>query len=144
MLQLSGYEFNEALHVGPRFATYRGVRQSDASRVVAKVAVSRRPSRRDSARLRHEFEMARLVDGSGVVRAVALENDRDRLVLVLEDFGGVSLKHHLEGRRLQLSEFFRLAIQCADALTRVHAAGVIHKDIKPSNLILHQSTYELR
>jgi predicted ATPase/class 3 adenylate cyclase len=144
MLQLSGYEFNEALHVGPRFATYRGVRQADASRVVAKVPVSRRPSRRDSARLKHEFEMARLVDGTGVVRPLALENDRDRLVLVLEDFGGVSLKQYLEGRRLQLHEFFRLAIQCADVLHRVHQAGVIHKDIKPSNLILHQATYELR
>ena len=59
----------------------------------------------------------------------------DRMALVLEDPGGVPLDRLL-GRPLDVSHFLRLAIPLAGALRQVHERGLIHKDIKPANILV--------
>ena len=59
--------------------------------------------------------------------------------LVLEDFDGVSLKSLL-GRPMPPESFLPIATSIADALAEIHQAGVIHKDIKPDNILVHPGT----
>src|ERR1700737_1513208 len=85
-------------------------------------------------RLEHEYALKAELDGDWAARPVALTRHNDRMTLVLEDPGGVPLDRLL-GRPLDLSHFLRIAIPLAAALRRVHERGLIHKDIKPANIL---------
>jgi PAS domain S-box-containing protein len=64
-----------------------------------------------------------------------LTHYNDRMTLVLEDPGGVPLDRLL-GRPLEVSHFLRIAIPLAKVLRQVHERGLIHKDIKPANVLV--------
>jgi PAS domain S-box-containing protein len=86
-------------------------------------------------RLEHEYALKADLDADWAARPVALTRYNDRSTLVLEDPGGMPLDRLL-GRPLDVSHFLRIAIAVAGALRRVHERGLIHKDIKPANILL--------
>jgi PAS domain S-box-containing protein len=86
-------------------------------------------------RLEHEYALKAELDADWAARPVALTRYKDRLTLVLEDPGGAPLDRLL-GRPLDVSHFLRIAIPLAGALRRVHERGLIHKDIKPANILV--------
>jgi PAS domain S-box-containing protein len=86
-------------------------------------------------RLEHEFALKAELDADWAARPVALTRYKDRFTLVLEDPGGAPLDWLL-GRPLDVSHFLRIAIPLAGALRRVHERGLIHKDIKPANILV--------
>src|SRR6202023_1077628 len=86
-------------------------------------------------RLEHEYALKCELDADWAARPVALTHHNDRMTLVLEDPGGVPVDRLL-GRPLDLSQFLRIAIPVAGALRRVHERGLIHKDIKPANILV--------
>src|SRR5207253_5406996 len=77
------------------------------------------------------------------VRPVALARHQGRTVLVLDDPGGEPLDRLL-GKRMEVDAFLRLAISIAQAVGRVHDAGLIHKDIKPGNVLVAAASGEVR
>src|SRR6202166_146225 len=86
-------------------------------------------------RLEHEYALKGELDADWAARPVALTRYKDRLTLVLEDAGGAPLDRLL-GRPLDISHFLRIAIPLAAALRRVHERVLIHKDIKPANILV--------
>src|SRR5258708_7545673 len=84
--------------------------------------------------LEHEYALKGELDADWAARPIALTHYTDRMTLVLEDPGGTSLDRLL-GRPLDVSHFLRIAIPLAGALRRVHERGLIHKDIKPVNIL---------
>jgi serine/threonine protein kinase len=85
-------------------------------------------------RLEHEYALKSELDADWAARPVALTHDNGRMTLVLEDPGGMPLDRLL-GRPLEISHFLRIAIPLAGVLRRVHERGLIHKDIKPANIL---------
>src|SRR6478672_6985644 len=85
-------------------------------------------------RLEHEYALKAELDAGWAARPVALTRYNDRLTLVLEDPGGAPLDRLL-GRPLDVSHFLRIAIPLVGALRQVHGRGLIHKDIKPANIL---------
>jgi len=65
-----------------------------------------------------------------VVKVFEIKNFGHSMVMVLEDFGGISLKTYIEGKKLELKEALEISLQAASALGQIHAQGIIHKDIK--------------
>jgi predicted ATPase/signal transduction histidine kinase len=63
--------------------------------------------------------------------------------LVLEDFGGQSLDALL-GTPMEIESFLELAIRIAGAVADIHRKGVIHKDLKPHNIIVNPATGEVK
>jgi PAS domain S-box-containing protein len=90
-------------------------------------------------RLEHEYSLKAELDADWAARPVALTNYNDRRALVLEDPGGAPLDRLL-GRPLDVAHFLRIAIPLAAALRRVHERGLIHKDIKPANILVDAAT----
>ena len=88
------------------------------------------------ARLEHEHALAAGLDPQWAVRPVALGRHHGRPVLVLDDPGGEPLDRQL-GQPMEVGAFLRLAIGLARAVGGVHAAGLIHKDIKPANILVN-------
>nr|MBA2734621.1 PD40 domain-containing protein [Acidobacteriota bacterium] len=61
--------------------------------------------------------------------------------IATEFIDGVTLRQHMAGSRLKLSEALDIAAQIAAALTAAHAVGIIHRDVKPENIMLRQDGY---
>jgi serine/threonine protein kinase/Flp pilus assembly protein TadD len=58
--------------------------------------------------------------------------------IATEFIEGETLRQHIRGARMKLSEVLTVSIQIADALAAAHEAGIIHRDIKPENIMLRQ------
>ncbi len=128
---LPGYRLLDPIAVGPRSIVTRAIREADSTLVVIKSA--RRPE--DAERLRQEFTVTRGLPGVRTVRPIALESGSDGPILISPDVGGESLVSCIHNR-LSLPNFLRLGLQMVDAVAEVHAARLVHKDIKPSNFCL--------
>jgi PAS domain S-box-containing protein len=86
-------------------------------------------------RLEHEYALKTELDAAWAARPVALTHYNGHLTLVLEDPGGAPADRLL-GRPLDVLQFLRIAIPLAGVLRRVHEQGLIHKDIKPANILV--------
>ncbi|MDX8494781.1 AAA family ATPase [Mesorhizobium sp. VK22B] len=93
------------------------------------------PSRSRLDRLTHEYELKDELDGAWAARPLALMSDAGRTVLVLDDLGGGPLDRLL-GEPMEIGRFLRLAIAVTSALGKLHQRGLIHKDIKPANIVV--------
>src|ERR1700736_5486822 len=86
-------------------------------------------------RLEHEYALKAELDAEWAARPVALTRQNGRMTLVLEDPGGAPVDRLL-GRPLDVAHFLHIAIPLAGALRQVHERGLIHKDIKPANILV--------
>jgi serine/threonine protein kinase len=140
----SSYTIVEALSHAEGAILYRAVRDADHRPVVLKVLDPRASRPRDLKRLNHEYAIETLFDpSSAVVRPLALETFQGMPTLVLEDFGGQSLDHFL-GEPMAVDRFLPLAIRITGAIADVHRQGVVHKDLKPENMIVNPESGEVR
>jgi serine/threonine protein kinase len=86
-------------------------------------------------RLENEFALKSELDADWAALPVELTHHNGRITLVLEDRGGAPLDRLL-GRPLEVSHFLRIAIPLVGVLRRVHARGLIHRDVKPANILV--------
>jgi predicted ATPase/GAF domain-containing protein len=137
MSTFGAYTFVESINSeDPEAALWRGFRTDDHEAVLLKVPRRSPPTPRDVARLQHEYAILCGIALPGVVKAYALEPHGEDLALVLESPPGQPLDVILRAGRLPLREALRIALAIAEVLVGVHASGVIHKHIKPANLIV--------
>src|SRR5499426_2094944 len=101
--------------------------------LVAPAADHQSRSRLD--RLTHEYELKDELDRAWAARPLALMRDAGRTVLVLDDLDGEPLDRLLGGP-MEVGRFLRLAIAITSALGKLHQRGLIHKDIKPANIVV--------
>ncbi|MCX6111341.1 MAG: AAA family ATPase, partial [Proteobacteria bacterium] len=105
---------------------------------IIKTPRTSRPSPWERASLAKEFEVTRKLSLSvpGVLRPLVLSEYDESLCLVFNDFPGRPLSSVLEGRPLpDLRLFFHMATELAGLLANVHAHHVVHRDLRPSNLL---------
>src|SRR5262249_58622862 len=106
------------------------------------VPASDQPALESLKRLEHEYLLRNELDPTWAVRPRALTRDHGRLTLLLEDPGG-ELLAGLVGQPWEVPQFLRVAIGLAGALGRLHAQGLIHKDVKPGNILVNTATGEV-
>jgi PAS domain S-box-containing protein len=132
--ELSGYVFS-SLREGD-IALYRG---SGNGLTPILLVAAEESSPGCVERLEHEYALKSELDADWAARPAALTHDNGRMTLVLEDPGGTPLDRLL-GRPLDVSHFLRIAIPLAGALRHVHERGLIHKDIKPANILVESAS----
>jgi PAS domain S-box-containing protein len=132
----------EVLREDGEFVLYRIYRERDEGnrqRVLALVPARSQPTPVSLNRLQHEYELKDHLDASWAARPLELVRERGRTLLLLADPGGAPL-HGLIGPPMETGLFLRLAIALAEALGRSHARGLVHRDVKPSNVLVDAST----
>jgi PAS domain S-box-containing protein len=87
-------------------------------------------------RLAHEYALRDELDAAWAARPLALVREGGRTALLLEDPGGEPLEG-LIGAPMEAGRFLRLAIGIAAALGKAHQRGLVHKDVKPANILVN-------
>lgn len=75
-----------------------------------------------------------------VVRLYDFGMDRNGPYFVMERIDGETLHHRLDAGPLTVSEFCQIARMALEGLSAAHRLGIIHLDMKPSNIMLHQTS----
>ena len=133
-MELSGYVL-ETLREGPDFALYRARQPGNLVSILVRAPRRGLQTAAGLARLEHEYALAGELNSAWAALPLALARHDGHRVLVLEDAGGDPLERIL-GQPLEPGYFLRLAIAAARALGQVHRRGLIHKDVKPANLLV--------
>ncbi|WP_428263959.1 trifunctional serine/threonine-protein kinase/ATP-binding protein/sensor histidine kinase [Haliangium sp.] len=139
-MNLPGYRITEELHRSPNSIVFRARRSADDRPVVLKMAPDDDSSAATVSRFKQESELLLSLEVPGVIRQFGFERHGERVFIVLEDFGGESLRRLLEEQRFELRQILEIAIELADIIGRIHAEGVIHKDITPANITYNRLT----
>ena len=87
-------------------------------------------------RFRSEIKLARKVSHRNVCRIYDYGEDGQHVYISMEFVDGVELHHKVRGRGLPAEEGFELAIQLTKGLQAVHDVGIIHRDLKSSNVMV--------
>jgi len=92
------------------------------------------PDRR--ARFMREAQAAAALSHPNIAALFEIGEDQGRLFLAFEFVPGETLSRKIGGRPMNPRQAIHLAVQVADALADAHAVGIVHRDIKPDNIVV--------
>ncbi|MEB3885317.1 PAS domain S-box protein [Lyngbya sp. CCY1209] len=143
-LELPGYQILDLIYDGSRTLVYRGIRLRDRRPVAIKCLRDRYPTAADLDKFRRQYTIARSLDIPGIVDVLGLEPHGNGLALVMADDGSGSLAQFLRDRPLDLPTFFTVARQIVQILEDLHRHRIVHRDIKPQNLLIDPGTLSIK
>ncbi|MBN9521888.1 protein kinase [bacterium] len=132
------YEFEKELGSGGMGVVYQALDRRTGDRVAVKV-LRFRPDQNPTLfrRIEREFRSATALEHPNIVRALDMESDARSGFLVYELVNGGSLADRLDQHgRVAEADAVKVTTQVAQALHYAHSCGVIHRDVKPDNVLL--------
>ena len=158
-----GYQFKETLFSNSQTEVYRATRESDGEPVIVRT-VSGQENNQDTdnissskaealathtsgrySRLAFTREVLEMLDHPSIVNVVDWVDDQRNPSLIMEDIQGIDLWAYAEtfdNKQVPLKAFLKLTVQLADALSVIHHAQVIHKDLHPGNIVINPTIDE--
>ncbi|OCQ89788.1 serine/threonine protein kinase [Nostoc sp. MBR 210] len=152
MVSIPGYQVTEELYNGSRTLVYRGYREADSLKVVIKLLKNPYPSFEELVQFRNQYTVTKNLNSPLIIQTHSLEPYQNGYVLVMEDYGGISLKEWgikrwesgMGETSQSLQEFLEIAIALCNALEILYRERIIHKDIKPSNILINPESIQIK
>src|SRR4028119_1129404 len=141
---IPGYQLIAPLHEGTKTVIYQGRYELERTPVIIKTFKAEYPTLEEIARIRHEYQILHSLNIPGITKAIELKAYEHGLALILEDFGGQPLKQYITSKKTNLINFLQIAIQLAQIVGELHQNQVIHKDIKPQNILIKPETRQIQ
>ncbi|TGK29505.1 GAF domain-containing protein [Leptospira gomenensis] len=143
-MKINGYELKERLNSDSSTEVYKAIRTKDEIPVVIKYIPVLDELHPAVVNLRNEFEILNHLASERIIRTFGMERIPEGFVLILEFVQGGTLKNFSGRKPVNLKDFFRIAIDLTEKLGEIHHKKVIHKDLKPDNIIFNPEGSVLR
>ena len=142
--EFSDYIVTEQIYQSLRTTVYRALNASQTSSVIIKILQKEYPTFGELVRFRNQYTITKNLPISGIVKPLSLEIFGNGYALVMEDNGGISLEKYIQQHSVDLTDKLAIALQITDILHELHSYRVIHKDIKPANILINPETKEVK
>ncbi|NES21125.1 MAG: AAA family ATPase [Symploca sp. SIO3E6] len=144
MLNLAGYQETDQIYAGTRTLVYRALQTTTEQPVIIKILRNPHPNFNDLVRFRNQYIITYHLEHPNIVQPLALERYGNGYALVMPDEGAISLPEYWQLSGQSLAEFLTIAIQLAEALHYLGQQRIIHKDIKPANILINPETGQVQ
>ena len=137
MIANDNYQILETISDNNIKAVYRCSDASSGATVILKVLKAEFTGPEAVMRFKQEYKLLNELSRNtpGVIRPLKLEEQNGLYVMVLEDIHGRSLKKIMAEEKPGQEALLQMMVKVVDILSSIHEQNVIHKDIKPSNII---------
>ncbi|NER36088.1 MAG: AAA family ATPase [Oscillatoria sp. SIO1A7] len=144
MLNIDKYKEERIIYEGTRTIVYRAIRGINREPAIVKVLRNPHPSFNELVQFRNQYIITDHLEHPHIVRPIALERCGNGYALVMPDDGAIALWDYWQESDRSLGEFLSIAIQISVALHYLSEQRIIHKDIKPTNILIHPETRQVQ
>ncbi|AFZ48090.1 diguanylate cyclase with PAS/PAC and GAF sensors [Cyanobacterium stanieri PCC 7202] len=144
MILLQGYQILKKVYEGNQSLVYSAVREFDRQRVIIKVLKKDYPTILELEEYEKEYSLIKSLQSERIIQVYDLQKYENSRALVLEDFGGKSLKFLLREKVFSISEILDIALKTVEGLQVIHHKNIIHKDLNSANITYNRDSKELK
>ncbi|MCB9229422.1 MAG: AAA family ATPase [Deltaproteobacteria bacterium] len=141
---IPGFVITAELHSGIRNVVLRAKCKRDGKMVLIKTTPGDYPDLRQIAHLRYEYDLTSEIRHPRIIQPLELIESAGRILIVYEDIDGIPLNEYMTGSDPGIMEKLKIALQLADTLGYLHNEGLIHKNIRPENIIVNSKTSDIK
>jgi len=143
-INIPGYRITELIYVLKKTSVYRGEEEKTKTPVFIKVLNAKHPEFLELISLKNQFVIIQQIDHPHIIKCHSLVAYDKSYALVLEDFGGISLHKYIASTTLGIDEFLNIALAITKALEYLFQKRIIHKDIRPANILINLETKQVK
>lgn len=146
-VSVPGYQYIETIFSNGRTLVCRALREADGKRVILKQLEEELPDPGKLSRFSFSYDVLCQFDHPNIIKALQWLKGQNPPTIVLEDSNSIDLTRYLRtfsNNRLPVDTFLNIAVQLADALSVIHHAQVIHKDLHPGNILINPDTGQVQ
>ncbi|HKY28540.1 MAG TPA: protein kinase [Pyrinomonadaceae bacterium] len=140
--RISHYRILEKLGAGGMGEVYLAEDMNLGRKVALKILGEEYTTSRDRLhRFEQEAAAASALNHPNILTIHEIGVEEDRHFIATEYIDGQTLRHKIAGSHLEMKEILDISIQVASALEEAHAAGIVHRDIKPDNIMIRRNGF---
>jgi predicted ATPase/signal transduction histidine kinase len=143
-MQIPGHTLKEEYSAGPGWRMFRGLRVRDEKPVLIKVASEEYDARGASPLLLGEHAVLAQCHSAAMLSVLEIIHLNEFVALIHEDFGGSPLSLTLEGGPLPVEEAIELGIALSEAVSDLHAIGLVHGMLQPSGILIERRPMRIK
>ncbi|GGA26207.1 serine/threonine-protein kinase [Okeania sp. KiyG1] len=143
-IKVANYQTLELIYESERTLVYRGINLESKQSVVVKLMGHEYPSFNELVQFRNQYAIAKNLNIKGIVKPYSLLRYNNGYALIMEDIGAISLAEYQRQLSISLKQFWEISLQITEILHHLHQNCIIHKDIKPANILIHPETQEVK